>query len=283
MTILVTGATGNVGRNVVDLLLETGVPVRATSRRPQSAGLPAAVDVRAADLQHPETFADALAGAEKVFLFPDPSAVDGFVEVAKGAGVKHIVLLSSIATTLPESGDNPIQQRHLIVERALEKSGIDWTFLRPGAFATNTLRWAQSIKEGTELRIPYAEANMAPIHERDIAAVAVTALIEDGHAGAAYTLTGPESITHRRQAELIGSAIGRSVSVVDLTGDDARTEVLQQFGPYGTPQLVDGMLNMYIQSVGTPADVSDAVERVTGRPGRTYAEWAVEHKADFAG
>src|SRR3954471_17268438 len=136
MTILVTGATGNVGRNVVDLLLEAGEQVRVTSRNPQSVDLPAAVDVHAADLTDPQSYVAPLSGVDKVFLYAQPSGVDGFVEVAKSAGVKHIVLLSSMSADPDQPHDNMISQMHLTVEAALEKSGIAWTFVRPGGFAT---------------------------------------------------------------------------------------------------------------------------------------------------
>ncbi|CAM3996850.1 NAD(P)H-binding protein [Nocardiopsis rhodophaea] len=222
MKILATGATGNVGRNVVDLLLKAGAPVRATSRDPQAADLPETVDVRFGDFSDPHSFNNALVGVEKVFLFPEPTGAHGFVEAAKRAGAKRVVLLSSMAVAAPDPGANPIAQMHLTVEQAVKDSGLEWTFVRPGAFAANILRWAQAVQDGRELRLPYAEATVSPIHERDIAAVAARALLEDDHAEAVHHITGPESLTQRRQAELIGEAVGRPISVVDLTGEEAR-------------------------------------------------------------
>jgi uncharacterized protein YbjT (DUF2867 family) len=279
MTVLVTGATGNVGRNVVDLLLAAGVPVRATSRNP--ASLPAGVDAHAADLTEPKTFEAALDGVDKVFLFPSPQGVHGVVTAAKAAGVRHIVLLSSIAVQQADSS-HPIARMHITVENAVADSGIAWTFVRPGAFATNTLRWAPAVKDNGGVRLPYAQGHISPIHEGDIAAVAATALLNDGHEGEAYALSGPESITQARQVELIGQAIGRPLWVEDLTGDDARVELATWFGAFGTPELIDGMLGLFKSQVGRPAEVLDTVERVTGTPARTFAQWAVDHKADFA-
>jgi uncharacterized protein YbjT (DUF2867 family) len=280
MTVLVTGATGNVGRNVLDLLLRAGVPVRATSRNPQSLDVPAEVDVRAADLADPSTFVDALDGVDKVFLFPNPAGAAGFADAAKAAGVKRIVVLSSMVMADPNA-TGMIAEMHSAVEQAVEQSGIPWTFVRPGAFATNTLAWSQSIKDDGGVRMPYAQSNVAPIHERDIAAVAVTALLNDGHEGGKYLLTGPESLTQARQAELIGTATGKPVWIEDLIDDDARAALAARFGSYASTGVVDTMLGYMKSQLGAPAQVTDTVETVTGRPARTFAEWAVDHKADF--
>ncbi|CAM4138776.1 NAD(P)H-binding protein [Kibdelosporangium persicum] len=279
MTILVTGATGNVGRAVVSQLLEAGVSVRATSRNPQTADLP--VEVHAADLGDPGSFDAALTGVEKVFLFPNPAGASGFAELAKAKGVKQIVLLSSQAAAHEEFGDSPIRTMHLAVEQAVAKSGIDWTFLRPGGFAANTLAWAPSIVERGEVRMPFPESEANSIHEADIAAVAVKALLEDGHAGAAYELTGPESITQRRQVEVIAAAIGREITVVVQDRAEAKAALREQFGDFANDKMIESLLGMQEATVGRPAGLSDAVEKVLGRPARPFAEWVADHKADF--
>lgn len=279
MTILVTGATGNVGRSVITQLLEAGASVRATSRNPQSADLP--VDVRAADLEKPESFGEALEDVEKVFLFPNPAGAHGFAELAKAKGVKHIVLLSSQAAAHESYGDSPVRTLHLAVEAAVERSGIDWTFLRPGGFATNTLAWAHTIKQEGLVRLPFADANVNSIHEADIAAVAVKALLEDGHVGAAYELTGPESIPERRQVELIGAAIGREIKIVELGVAEAKAQWAAHFGDFADEKLLDSMVQMYEQATARPADLTTVVQDLLGRPARTFAEWATDHKADF--
>lgn len=293
MTILVTGATGNVGRHVVDLLVQAGMDVRATSRKPESLDLPAEVDVRAADLTDPKTFEQALQGVEKVFLYAQPSGIDGVVEAAKAAGVKYAVLLSSLAVAGPDQ-DHWIARWHRTVEDSIEQSGLSWTFVRPGHFAANSLQWAQAVKDGQPVRLFYAQSYVSAIHELDIAEVSTRALLQDGHAGARYHITGGDSVTQAEQVTLIGEAIGRELAVEDLTGDDVRAELHRFFGPrikeltqsgvldrMATAEIIETRIRLYEEALEGPAEIDDTVEKVLGKPARTFAEWAVDHKADF--
>ncbi|MEV5708592.1 NAD(P)H-binding protein [Actinoallomurus sp. NPDC052274] len=189
MVAVVFGARGNVGRHVAAGLLAAGEEVRATSRTPDAAGLSPRMRVVAADLERAETLPAALDGAEQVFLYAKPDGVQGFVEAAEAAGVRHVVLLSSASIVAPGAEQNPIARQHRAVELAIERSGIDWTFIRPGMFATNTLWWWQrSIQTEGVVRNPYPDAQTAPVHEKDMAAPAVTALTEPGHQGQACTV-----------------------------------------------------------------------------------------------
>jgi uncharacterized protein YbjT (DUF2867 family) len=293
MTILVTGATGNVGRHVVDLLVQAGMDVRATSRDPESLDLPAEVDVRGADLTDPTTFEEALHGVEKAFLYTQPSGIEGFVEVARAAGVEHVVLLSSLAAA-GRDPDHWIARWHLAAEDAIERSGLSWTFVRPGAFAANSLLWARSIKNEEPVRLLYAHSYLSSIHERDIAEVSTCALLQDGHAGARYHITGGDSITQAEQVALIGQAIGREVEFEDLTGDDARAEFRGRIGSriqelvqdgtisrMDTPEIIETRIRYYVEALDGPEAIDGTVEKVIGKPPRTFAEWAVDHKADF--
>lgn len=293
MTILVTGATGNVGRHVVDLLLRAGVDVRATSREPASLDLPAEVDVRRADLTDPATFEQALQGVEKVFLYAQPAGIDGVVAAAKAAGVRYAVLLSSVAAA-GRDPDHWIARWHRTVEDSIERSGLAWTFVRPGHFAANSLPWATAIKAGEPVRLYYAHSYVSAIHELDIAEVSTRALLQDGHAGARYHITGGDSITQAEQVALIGQAIGREPAFEDLTGDALRAELREFFGPriqeltrsgvldrMAAPEIIETRIRMYEEALEGPAEIDGTVEKVLGRPARTFAEWAVDHKADF--
>ncbi|MEV5754364.1 NAD(P)H-binding protein [Actinoallomurus sp. NPDC052308] len=278
MVAVVFGARGNVGRHVAAGLLAAGKEVRATSRTPDTAGLPPRMQVVAADLERPETLPAALDGAEQVFLYAKPDGVHGFVAAARAAGVRQVVLLSSAAIVAPDAEQNPIARQHRAVELAIERSGIDWTFIRPGMFATNTLWWWQrSIQADGVVRNPYPDAQTAPVHEKDMAALAVTALTEPGHRGQAYTVYGAESLTLRQQVEHIGDALGRKIPFEVISVEEARMEMGRTLPAIG----VETFLRQWAARDGTPAQTSTIVEEITGRPAHTFAEWAEAHADDF--
>ncbi len=271
MTILVTGATGAVGRGVVDLLREAGVPVRPASRNP-------AGDTRKLDLTDPGTFAEALDGVDKVFLYAEPSTADVFVEAAEQAGVRHVVVLSSISVGYPGADKNPIALRHSQVEYAVQRSGLGWTFLRGGFFATNIRQWAQPIREDGVARIAYPEQQVAPVHEKDIAAVAIASLREDRHNKEIYTLTGPESLTMREIIAHIAEDTGRPIELKHLNEEEALQDMTNRLR---SKEAAEAMLRYMKRTVGVAADVTDDVERATGTPARTFQEWVRDHRKEF--
>ncbi|MEV1143490.1 NAD(P)H-binding protein [Micromonospora sp. NPDC049799] len=275
-TILVTGATGNVGRHVVSLLRRADAPVRALTRDPPAADLPGDVEVTRGDLDAPESLAAAVADVGAVFLlWPSFSAAGAAAAVeAVTRHARRVVYLSAL-----QAGDQP-DSVWGTVERLVEASGVDWTFLRCGGFATNTLAWADRVRAEGVVRAPYAEAARSLIHEADIAEVAVRALTGEGHAGRAYALTGAEAVTQAEQAHLIGEAIGRPVRFEEQSEAEAREELLAVFGD---PALVDASLAYWRGLVTEPEPVTTTVAEVTGRPARTYAQWARDHAADFGG
>jgi uncharacterized protein YbjT (DUF2867 family) len=266
MTILLTGATGMVGRSLTDQLLDTGATLRALSRRPEDAGLPTGVEVVAGDLQDPDSLASALTGVQTAYLSAG-GRVAGFARAARDAGVEKVVVTSGLDS-------DPA-----MVEHVLTGAGLAWVHLRPTAFAANALRfWGDTIRTENAVRFPYPRANIAPIHEADIAAVAATVLTEDGHLGQRYTLTGPESLTHRDEVTLIGHAIGREITLIEETHDQARRRLLAS----GYPGAVaDTLLGLWADAVERPATVHPDVEKVTGRPAHTFADWADDHAGDF--
>jgi uncharacterized protein YbjT (DUF2867 family) len=286
MNILVTGATGFVGRQVVDQLIQAGLRVRALTRNPAAAGLPAAVEVIKGDLSAPATLAPALVGIERMYLFPVDETAREVVAMAKQAGVRRIVDLSAASVTVGLH-TNPVEQ-------VVEESGLEWTHLRPGGFMANMLQiWAPSIRAERVVRYPFADEPMNLIHEADIAAVATVALLEDGHAGAAYTLTGPALITVREQVRAIGEALGEAVRYEEVSRERAR-ELMKAQGGFAA-ESADLMLG-FIDYGGEQASGADGyadqdwselmkpwptVEQVTGRPARSFAEWARDHVADF--
>lgn len=276
--ILVTGATGNVGRHVLNLLIADGHAVRALSRAPQRAVWPAGADVVPGDLADPRSLDAALAGVESVFLFAVPGGGPAFAAAARRAGVRRVVLLSSIGVDDDsEVRDTPIAVYHAEIEQTLRGSGLAWTFLRPDGFAANSLTWAGQTKAGDVIRGAYAEAAFAPVHEADIAAVAVAALTEDGHADRVYRLTGPQWLTHADQAAILGRALGRPIRYAELPAEAVR----QQMDAHLPGPILDSIFAIWAASVGRSPAIATDIEKVTGRPARSYHDWVLDHAEAF--
>lgn len=277
------GATGRVGREVVSQLQAAGKPVRAMARTPESAGLPEPVEVVYGDLTLPATLDRCLEGADSVFLVwtAPPDTVAGTLDqVTKRA--RRIVFLSAPFKTPHPFFQQPNPARRVAeqIERSIEGAGIEWTFLRPGMFAANARHfWGPQIRGGNIVRWPYLAAPTAPIDERDIAAVAVRALCEDGHAGAEYVLTGPESLRQLEQIATIGDVTGRALRIEEMSPEETRREWA---GLY-PPPAIDMLLNAWAAAVGQAAHVTSTFAEITGRPARKFREWVADHAADFRG
>ncbi|MFI6645348.1 NAD(P)H-binding protein [Streptomyces sp. NPDC050504] len=278
---LVIGATAHFGRQAVEELVAAGAPVRALTRTPERAGLPQEVDVVRADLTEPQTLPAAFAGVEAVFLVLQYGMdVAPLLAAARRAGVRRIVFLSSGAV-VPGAERQPdvIAEYHRDVERAVEASGIEWTFLRLLFPAVNSLTFAMQLQGGDVIRAPYTEAAFSAVHERDVAEVAARILTGGGHTGRAYDLTGPESLTQSQQVRVLGETLGRPLTVEDL----APEPVLEQMSQFMDPEFLAALFALMAQAVGKPAQVNDVIEQITGHPARTYAQWAADHRADFGG
>jgi uncharacterized protein YbjT (DUF2867 family) len=280
--ILVIGATGRVGRQVVSQLPVTGVLVRALARNPHTAGLPPYVEVVRGDLTVAQSLDECLDGIDVVFLVwtaPPAAAAPALARIAKHT--RRIVFLSAPLKTAHPFFQQPSPARALgeHVERLIETSGIEWTFLRPGMFASNALYWwAPQIRAGGDVvRWPYSAAPTAPIHERDIATVAVRALCEDGHAGAEYVLTGPESLSQFEQLSTIGDVIGRSLRLEEMSPDVARRELITLM----PVAVVNMLLDAWAAAIGQPAFVTTTVDEITGAPARTFRDWVKDHAGEF--
>ena len=282
--ILVIGGTGNVGRHVVDQLLATGARFRVMTRNPDAVRLPPQADVVHGDLTVPETLDRCLESIDTVFLawVAPPAAAPGALERI-AAHARRIVFLTAPLKTPHPFFQQPNPSRHLAerVEQLIETSGLTWTFVRAGMFAGNARHfWGPHIRSGDVVRWPYLDAPTAPTDERDLAAVSVRALTEDGHAGADYVVTGPESLTQAEQVHTIGRAIGRSLRVEEISPEEARSELLPVLG---SPVVVNMLLNAWHAALGQPAFVTSTCADVTGVPARTFFEWATDHAAEFQG
>lgn len=279
MAYLITGATGTIGRQIVNQLAASGAEVHAISRKPEQASLPAGVEVFRGDLTSDNLQEGVFDGIEGMFLFPAEGDLRPFLARAKAAGVSHIVVLSSQAAAgeHPRDLNSASYLHHRAVEQAVKATGIPHTILRPGSFAKNLRFWAYTIKTQRMVFGPYPQSAQVLIHEADVAAVAAAALTNAAHQGATYILTGPECLTQIEQLNTIGSAIGQALTYQVITPEQYRQSV-SQFMP---PGIIQMLLDYWSDTVDQPDVVLPTVEQITGRPARTLAQWAADHKSEF--
>lgn len=273
--IVVTGATGNVGRPLVKALAAAGEQVTAVSRAVSETDVPAGVRHLRADVADPERLKPALDGADALFLLTSgdftlvSGHVHGVLDAARAGGVRRVVLLSS-------QGVGTLRHPPAY-EEAVKRSGLEWTVLRPGGFASNAFLWAETVRATRTVAAPFGDVALPVIDPDDIAAVAALTLRDAGHDGATYVLTGPDPVSPRQQAAAIGDAIGEPVGFVEQSEEEARTQMLA-FMP---EQVVAATLAI----LGSPSPdeqrVSPDAERVLGRPPRPFAEWAARNAAAF--
>ncbi|QLY33837.1 NAD(P)H-binding protein [Nocardia huaxiensis] len=269
MRILVTGATANIGRKVVDHLLSLGAKdIRALTTNPAKAALPTEVEAVRGFIGRPETLAGAFDGVDRMYLAPSPDTTADVLALAHKAGVRHVVALDGE----PESWWGTVTS-------AVENSGLEWTHLWPGDFFENVGIWAQQIHTTGTIREPHPDAASTPIAMDDIAAVAAAALFEDGHAGKTYPLTGPEALTRRELVAQLAAALGYDIPFVPVSRDEAVAVFTPAMGETAE-WYVDSVLGGLAAQTPAPNRV---VEQVTGRPATTFAEWAATNAAATIG
>jgi uncharacterized protein YbjT (DUF2867 family) len=271
--ITVIGATGNVGRPLVELLLAKGEQVNTIARGAAETA-PHVTHYRA-DLSDPATLKPAFEGADALFLltagdFIVNGDMDAVMDAAKAGGIRRVVLLSSHGVGTGRHRAN--------LEEAVQRSGLEWTILRPGNFASNTFAWAESVRTRRVVEAPFGDTAIPAVDPADIAAVAALALCEPGHGGEIYTLTGPAAIAPRQQAAAIADAVGEPVGFKELTREEARTRMLG-FMPERVVEATLGALGEPSPAEQTP---SPDIERLLSRPATAFAVWAKRNAAAFA-
>lgn len=276
--IMVTGATGNFGRPLVAELAAQGRKVRALTRTPERAELPAGVepcDSAAPDFAGVSALVLNIAGA--------PGSTAALLGAAKAAGVRRVVTLSSllVATDGEAAADGSTAAIHRDLEEAVEADFEQWTHLRPGGFASNALQWKAQLQAGDVVHGPYAGACTAPIHEADLAAVAVRALLGDELLGLAPSLTGPQELTLAEQVEILGAVLDRPLRYQEISPEAAKAAMLAH-NSWVQEEMIDSLLSFLADTVGRPATVTGEVERILGRPALTYAQWAEANAAAFS-
>ncbi|MFC8535776.1 NAD(P)H-binding protein [Streptomyces sp. NPDC057249] len=280
--VLVTGATGRIGRIVIDQLLDTGVPVRALARRTEAAAmLPPEVEVFAGDLTVPESLDPALHGAGGVFLvWTAPPQTAAAVVERLAAHVRRVVFLSSPHRTPHPffQQRNPMAELHAGIERLIAATGLESTIIRPGMLASNAPAWwAAAIRSGEAVRWPHGAAETAPVDDRDVAAVAARTLLLDEYAASDHVLTGPESLTQAAQVDAIADVLGRRIAFEEMTPDEFR-----RLSAGTVPgSVADMLLDAWSAAVGRPAYVTTAVADILGRAPRTFRQWVADHATAF--
>jgi uncharacterized protein YbjT (DUF2867 family) len=277
--ILVTGATGNVGKELVEQLVSAGQPVRVFTRHPAKlAHLGSGVEIAAGDLDQPETIEAALKGVQRVFLVTSSTQQDAHViQAARHSRVEHLVKLSTL-----EAADDWMAGHvrwHREREQLIRASGLAWTFLRPTMFMTTALDWAGTIKAEGVVYFPGGAGKVPPVDPWDVAAVAACALTGPGHAGMAYALTGPQALSPAEMTHILGEVLGRRLRYVDVPEADFAAQLRR----LGLPDyVVEGLMGVFAAiRAGKLAQISRDVERVTGRPARTFETWCREHHSAF--
>ena len=275
--ILVTGATGNVGGELVRQLAEAGQPVRALTRGDGQAGFPPGVESVPGDLNDPASLRPALQGAIGIFLLPGYADMPGVLAEARQAGVTRAVQLSGSSVGTGDM-DNAITRYMTETEDAVRASGLAWTILRPAMFMSNTLQWLPQLQAGDVVRAPFAYARAAVTDPADIAAVAALALTEDGHAGQVYPVSGPEPLAPADRVAILAQILGRPLRFEAQPDDEARAEMSAAM----PAKYVDAFFRFYADGTLDESVVWPTVRDLTGRPPRTFAQWAASHAEAFA-
>ena len=274
---MVTGATGNVGGEVVRALSRAGARVRALTRDGASPGLPAGVEQVKGDLNQPDSLREALAGVRGVFLLPGYQGMAETLARAREAGVEHVALLSGSSAATGDTS-NTISAYMIESETMVKESGLSWTIVRPFGFMSNTLRWIPQLSAGDVVRDAFADVPVAVIDPFDIGAVLALALTADGHQGQVYTVTGPRPLRPADRLRILGDVLGRPLRFQAQSDEEARTEMSAAM-----PQAyVDAFFNFYVDGALDESTPLPTVADLTGRPPRTFEEWARAHAADFS-
>jgi uncharacterized protein YbjT (DUF2867 family) len=273
---LVTGATGNVGAEVVRALAGADENVRALTRSDSSSALPSGVHSVAGDLNRPDSLSAALAGVRGVFLLPGYEDMEGILAEVRRAEVERVVLLSGSSAA---SGDtsNAVSAYMIRSEDAVRASGVPFTILRPYGFMSNALRWLDQLKAGDVVREPFANVAVAMIDPYDLAAVAATALLSDGHEGRSYVLSGPEALLPADRVRILGAVLGRDLRLEALSDAEARAQMTAQM----PVEYVDAFFDFYVDGALDESQVQPTVQQVLGREPRTFEQWAAAHADAF--
>lgn len=272
---LVTGATGNVGSQVVARLSAEGQPVRAFCRHPERTAFPAGVEAVAGDMADAAAAKTALRGVTHLFVVRTEGLTAFWAEAVRSAA-RHVVFLSSWTVTLPV--ETQIGRAHAETEAMIRASALTWSFVRAGGFMSNALRWAPGIRSEGIVRAPLVDGRSAPVDPRDLGDAAVAMLLHpERFAGAAPGVTGPEVLSTRQQVAILADVLGRPIGIAEVPEAVAREQMLRAM----PAPMVDSVFALIRHGASNPNPEVRTAEAITGRPPRTFAHWAADHQEAF--
>ncbi len=274
--ILVTGATGHVGSELIGQLAAAGHPVRALVRDASKAPLPAGVEASAGNLNRVESWSSALDGVRGVFLLSGYADMPATLAAIRRAGAERVVLLSSQSAADSDTR-NAVARYHILSEAAVRESGVPWTFLRPSSFMSNALRWIPQLRDGDVVREPFGDVRVAAVDPHDIAAVAIEAFSSPDHVGRSYRLTGPEALSAAERVRVLGGVLKRALRFELMSDADARVEMNESM----PAEYVDAFFDFFRGGRYDESTVYPTIEDITGRPPRTFEQWALAHAPAF--
>lgn len=270
--ILVTGATGHIGSEIVSQLAAAGRPVRALVRDATTATLPAGVEAASGDLNRVDSWADALDGVRGVFLLSGYHEMPATLAAIRRAGVERVVLLSSQSAADSDT-HNAVARYHIQSEANVRESGVPWTFLRPSSFMSNALRWIPQLRTGDIVREAFGDVRVAAVDPHDIAGVAIEAFASSRHARQSYRLTGPEPLSASDRVRVLGHVLGRPLRFEPMSDAEARADMSGSM----PAEYVEAFFDFFRGGRYDESTVHPTVQQIIGRPPRTFAQWALAH------
>ncbi|UWZ82255.1 NmrA family NAD(P)-binding protein [Occallatibacter riparius] len=273
--ILVTGATGNVGSELIRNLHAAGAPVRALVRKENSA-VPGGIECAVGDLSQPASISNALIGVTRVFLLGGYSDMPAVLNRLRIAKVQHVVLLSS-RSIIGGQSSNAIVKMWMTSEDAVMSSGIPWTILRPSSFMSNALRWRSDIRASRPVRVHFPNIPIALIDPYDIAAAAAVVLTTGRQRNKTYELSGPIAMLPAEQLEILGRAIGRKLHAQFVPDNEAFADLLRQ----SSEEFADAIFRFYAKGEFDDSRVVSTVTHLTGQAPRSFEQWAINHASEF--
>jgi uncharacterized protein YbjT (DUF2867 family) len=273
--ILVAGATGHVGSELISQLAERGRAVRALVRD-RNAALPGDVELVIGDLNRIESWSGALEGVRGVFLLSGYNDMPGTLAAMRDAGVEQVVLLSS-QSAVDSDATNAVARYHILSEASVRESGLAWTFLRPSSFMSNALRWIPQLRRGDVVREAFGDVRVAAVDPHDIAAVAMEALCSAGHIGRSYRLTGPEALSADDRVRILGGVLERDLRFEPMSDTEARADMSTSM----PAEYVAAFFDLFRGGRYDESTVHPTVHEITARPPRTFKQWVTVHASAF--